>query len=335
MTGRNITAVTASGLGLLGMGGMALTRLLSRRAETAAAPARAAVGAPARTGPLAVLRQGPPPGRKDAVRAAQRLNRAAGVLAASVLADSAVEHYRGAFANKAMVTPLVTASLSLAVSAHGNADHRPVPHRVRDGVYLLAALTGVVGTGFHVYNIAKKPGGFSWQNLFYSAPIGAPAALSLSGAMGFLAERVRDTRPGLSPDVLGLNAGRVVGVTTAAGLLGTVAEAGLLHFRGAFNNPAMYAPVAIPPGHRGAAGRSGAGAHRAAAAGAALVAARDRGHGLRGRRLPRARGGTADGRLAQLEPERAERPAHPGAAQLHRAGAGRARGAGADGGPSR
>ncbi len=239
MTGRNITAVTASGLGLLGMGGMALTRFFPRRP--------APVATPARTGPLAVLRQGPPPGREDAVRAAQRLNRAAGVLAASVLADSAVEHYRGAFANKAMVTPLVTASLSLAVSAHGNADHRALPHRVRDGVYLLAALTGVVGTGFHVYNIAKKPGGFSWQNLFYSAPIGAPAALSLSGAMGFLAERVRDTRPGLSPDILGLNAGRVVGVTTAAGLLGTVAEAGLLHFRGAFNNPAMYAPVAIPP----------------------------------------------------------------------------------------
>ena len=183
MTGRNITAVTASGLGLLGMGGMALTRFFPRRP--------APVATPARTGPLAVLRQGPPPGREDAVRAAQRLNRAAGVLAASVLADSAVEHYRGAFANKAMVTPLVTASLSLAVSAHGNADHRALPHRVRDGVYLLAALTGVVGTGFHVYNIAKKPGGFSWQNLFYSAPIGAPAALSLSGAMGFLAERVR------------------------------------------------------------------------------------------------------------------------------------------------
>ena len=231
MTTRNTTAVATSGLALLGLAAMAVTRAMpGRRASRAV-----------------LLQPGPVLDPKASLRAAQRLNRAAGVLAASVLADSAVEHYRGAFANKAMVTPLVTASLSLAVSAHGNADHRPVPHRVRDGVYLLAALTGVVGTGFHVYNIAKKPGGFSWQNLFYSAPIGAPAALSLSGAMGFLAERVRDTRPGLSPDVLGLNAGRVVGVTTAAGLLGTVAEAGLLHFRGAFNNPAMYAPVAIPP----------------------------------------------------------------------------------------
>ena len=33
----------------------------------------------------------------------------------------------------------------------------------------------------------------------------------------------------------------------AFSLMGTVAEAGLLHFRGAFQNPAMYAPVTIPP----------------------------------------------------------------------------------------
>ncbi len=231
MTTRNTTAVATSGLALLGLAAMAVTRPVPKRPATRAL----------------VLQPGPVLDHTASVRAAQRLNRAAGVLAASVLADSEVEHYRGAFANKAMFTPLVTASLSLAVSAHGNADGRPVPHRLRDAVYVLAGLTGVVGTAFHIYNIGKKPGGFSWQNLFYSAPIGAPAALSLSGAMGFLAERVRDTRPGLPPFILGLPAGRVVAAATGAGLLGTVAESGLLHFRGAFNNPAMYAPVVIPP----------------------------------------------------------------------------------------
>ena len=34
---------------------------------------------------------------------------------------------------------------------------------------------------------------------------------------------------------------------TAVGILGTVAEAGLLHFRGAFHNPAMLLPVTVPP----------------------------------------------------------------------------------------
>ena len=185
--------------------------------------------------------------RDSAVHAARRLNRAAGMIAASVLADSAVEHYRGDFHNKAMVTPLVTAALSLAISAHGNGDRRRQPHRVRDAVYVLAGLTGFVGTGFHVYNVAKRPGGFTWQNLFYAAPLGAPAALTLSGAMGFLSERVRDTAPGLPPTILGLPAGRMVGAATSIGLLGTMAEAGMLHFRGAYHNPAMFVPVTLPP----------------------------------------------------------------------------------------
>src|SRR6476469_4663126 len=63
-----------------------------------------------------------------AVRAARRLNRAAGVLATSVLADSAVEHYRGAFHNPAMVLPLISSALSLGVSAHGVADPRHEAH---------------------------------------------------------------------------------------------------------------------------------------------------------------------------------------------------------------
>ncbi len=233
-------AVATSGVALLGLAALALMR-----PSLPKAPVPRHV--PSAVQPRALLQPGPVLDTATSVRAAQRLNRAAGVLAASVLADSAVEHYRGAFANKAMFTPLVAASLSLAVSAHGNTDSRRRPHWLRDTVYALAGATGIVGTGFHVHNVGKKPGGFSWQNLFYSAPLGAPAALSLSGAMGVLAERVRDTRPGEPPSILGLPAGRVVAATTAAGLLGTVAEAGLLHFRGAFNNPAMYAPVTLPP----------------------------------------------------------------------------------------
>ena len=157
MTKPNTTAVATSGLALLGLAVMALTRSAVKPSFARAQPARTALTA-----------SPPAPDKEASVRAAQRLNRAAGVLATSVLADSAVEHYRGAFANKAMFTPLVTASLSLAVSAHGNADSRPAPHLVRDLVYALAGLTGVVGTAFHVYNVGKKPGGFGWQNLFYS-----------------------------------------------------------------------------------------------------------------------------------------------------------------------
>jgi hypothetical protein len=169
------------------------------------------------------------------------------MIAGSVLIDSAMEHYRGNFHNKAMWTPIVTSLLSIAVSAHGLADRRHRVHPVRDAVYGIAGIVGVIGTGFHIYNVTKKVGGFSWQNLFYSAPLGAPAAMSLSGLMGFLAERVRDNDPTGEPRVFGLPAGRVVAAATSLSMLGTTAEAGLLHFRGAFHNPAMLLPVTMPP----------------------------------------------------------------------------------------
>ncbi|HTZ69863.1 MAG TPA: hypothetical protein VMB71_04345 [Acetobacteraceae bacterium] len=205
-------------------------------------PARAAARPAVRATPAAM----PVPGDIATVRAARRLNRAAGMIATSVLTDSAMEHYRGEFHNRAMWTPIVTAALSLAVSVHGHTDRRTGAHRGRDLVYAAAGLTGLIGTGFHLYNITKKPGGLCWQNLFYAAPIGAPAALSLSGLMGFLSERVRANRPGSSPIVCGFSAGRAVAALTSASLLGTVSEAGLLHFRGAYHNPFMVLPVSLP-----------------------------------------------------------------------------------------
>jgi hypothetical protein len=181
------------------------------------------------------------------VLAARRLNRAAGTLATSVLLDSAVEHYRGSFKNKAMFTPLVVSALALATSLHGTADFRPTAHRFRDVTYLLAAATGIIGTGFHLYNVSKKVGGVSWQNLFYGAPLGAPMAILLSGLLGFGSERVRESAPGTRPEIFDLPAGRTIATVTAAGLLGTTGEAGLLHFRGAFHNPFMALPVTLPP----------------------------------------------------------------------------------------
>src|SRR5689334_9448402 len=98
----------AAGAALLGLAGLALPR--RRRGIPAAG--------------LPHLPPAPPPSEAIEVKAARRLNRAAGLLALSVLADSAVEHYRGAFHNKAMVAPLVSSALSLVASAHGFTDPR-------------------------------------------------------------------------------------------------------------------------------------------------------------------------------------------------------------------
>ena len=98
---------------------------LERLRETPRARA-SGEGCPLATRLVATRTMNPSP--TAVVTAARRLNRAAGVIAASVLIDSAMEHYRGNFHNKAMFTPLVTSSLSIAVSIHGLSDKRHGAH---------------------------------------------------------------------------------------------------------------------------------------------------------------------------------------------------------------
>jgi hypothetical protein len=201
----------------------------------ATAAAAAAIEAAVRPGRTAV----PAPARSEA---AARLNGASALLATAALADSATEHYRGSFHNKTMILPLAVAAQALGASLHGAADRGARPSLIRHFGQVLAVVTGVAGTGFHFYNIMKRPGGWSWLNLFYAAPLGAPFALSLAGMLGGMAERLRGSRT-----LLGWLPGRTVARLVSLGLLGASGEAALMHFRGAYHNPAMVIPVTAPP----------------------------------------------------------------------------------------
>jgi hypothetical protein len=176
-------------------------------------------------------------------RASTRLYTGAAVLSFSVLADSAMEHYRGLYFRSLMYIAPAMAALTLGTSL-GAAAGPPQPEGLtRDSVYAAAVATGAIGIGFHLYNIGKREGGFDLLNFFYAAPIGAPAALGLAGLFGLAAGRLA-TPP---PRILGLPAAPTLAGLSAVAMLGTVGEAGLLHFRGAFQDPFMYLPVTLPP----------------------------------------------------------------------------------------
>ena len=178
---------------------------------------------------------------------ARDLHVAAAALFASVLVDSAIEHYRGSFENPAMFAPLATSALGLAAGA-GAALGARAPSRARAATFTLALVVGAAGLGFHLYNVVKRPGGLDWLNLFYAAPVGAPAALALAGVIGAAADHLAadDGRSG-APRIAGAPAGRALCAVTAAGLAGTVGEVALLHFRGSFQNRFMWLPVGLPP----------------------------------------------------------------------------------------
>lgn len=175
-------------------------------------------------------------------RSAQALGAGAAILCLSVALDSAIEHYRGEFKDRAMFVGPTMALLGFGAAAY--IAFRP--ERARDRMPRIALVTvgatGLIGLGFHAYNILKRSGELDALNLFYAAPVGAPAALTLAGLYGVIAGEMLSGRDYVRTRLPRHTAGLI-----AFSLFGTVAEAGLLHFRGAFQNPAMYAPVTIPP----------------------------------------------------------------------------------------
>ena len=175
-------------------------------------------------------------------RAAQALGAGAAILCVSVALDSALEHYRGGFKDRAMFVGPTMALLGIAAAGYIAFRPERANERLPKIALLTVGATGLIGLGFHSYNILKRPGELNALNLFYAAPAGAPAALTLAGLYGVIAGEMVSGR-----EYVRTRLPRHTAALIAFSLFGTVAEAGLYHFRGAFQDPAMYAPVTIPP----------------------------------------------------------------------------------------
>jgi hypothetical protein len=175
-------------------------------------------------------------------RAAQALGAGAAILCISVALDSALEHYRGEFKDRFMFVGPTMALLGIGAATYVAFRPERASDRMPRIALITVGATGLIGMGFHAYNILKRPGELSALNLFYAAPAGAPAALTLAGLYGAIAGEMLKGPPYIRARLPKFTAGII-----AFSLLGTVAEAGLFHFRGAFQDPAMYAPVTIPP----------------------------------------------------------------------------------------
>src|SRR5688572_29868534 len=110
--------------------------------------------------------------------------------------------------------PLLS-SMTLATSLTSRSGSGATP------AHVLAIAGGLIGTGFHLFNVVKREGRLSWLNLFYGAPIAAPLGLTFAGLFGLGADHVRRTRrlPFFA---------RALAAGTAIGLAGTAGEAALL-----------------------------------------------------------------------------------------------------------
>jgi hypothetical protein len=228
---------------LFGLVGGAVGLVINKALASRQVPSRGENTSLAQSRTEAPVSQAPPSTHMRRDNAVRQLYAGSATLAFSVLADSGLEHYRGGFYNKVMFVAPTVSAMTLALSSR-HALHPTNGSGVNKVVYATATLTGLVGTGFHIYNTAKREGGFNWLNLFYGAPLAAPAGITFAGLLGLAAHQVSQGEEGY---VLGWPIGQLLSFAAVSGLSGTAAEAGLLHFRGAFQDPFMYLPVTVPP----------------------------------------------------------------------------------------
>ncbi|MGI8495637.1 MAG: hypothetical protein ACR2L1_10065 [Pyrinomonadaceae bacterium] len=168
------------------------------------------------------------------------------LLTAVLLADAFAGHYRSGFENKSQFAPflsggllIIAALLALILPFNG------WMNTLLQIAGWVAIASGIIGFGFHhIYGIVKKPAGYGWllHYLMYGAPQLAPLGLSANGILALIAAR------GLAKEteIYGFDLRAALLVFVAVSLFGAILQAGILHYRGAFNNPLMYLPLTVP-----------------------------------------------------------------------------------------
>ena len=171
----------------------------------------------------------------------------AAFLALLIIAEAWLGHYRSGFPLRAQYAPLLSGGLLtvLCVAAVIVPDSARLHTALRIAGWI-AVVTGIIGVGYHHwYGIVEKAGGYRWllHYLMYGAPQLAPLALSATGALAVVAAQGLSRGAGpADPD----HARLLLGIAAIA-LAGAIAQTGILHYRGAFNTPLMYAPFTLPP----------------------------------------------------------------------------------------
>ncbi|HZY60919.1 MAG TPA: hypothetical protein VFE38_00230 [Edaphobacter sp.] len=102
------------------------------------------------------------------------------------------EHYKGSYSNPVMYTPVVLSG-ALAVSGFMGFFSRHAAKTILRTVSIVTLIDGIIGFGFHIRGIARKPGGWRLPitNIVMGPPIFAPLLFGTSAYLGLLASYLR------------------------------------------------------------------------------------------------------------------------------------------------
>jgi len=129
----------------------------------------------------------------------------AGLSSAIAGLEVSYEHYRGSYSNPVMYTPVVLSG-ALFISGVSAAVNRRAARTVLPVVSAIALADCLIGFGFHVRGIQRKPGGWRLPvfNIIMGPPIFAPLLFGTSAYLGLVASVLR--REGSSQQALRLPA---------------------------------------------------------------------------------------------------------------------------------
>ena len=193
------------------------------------------------------------------------------------------EHYRGSYGQRVMYTPVILSPVLLVAGIWGYRDRRAA-RTLLPTVSILILADSLIGFGFHVRGIRRKPGGWRLPivNIIMGPPIFAPLLFGISGYLGLIATFLRredaprdaslhpalravqttmEMRPARNTttsrswaqDVREGRFQKHLAVSTAAWSFFSGIEALYSHYKSNFRHPMQWTPVVIAPLLMGAA----------------------------------------------------------------------------------
>jgi len=174
--------------------------------------------------------------------------------------EVAYEHYKGSYSNPVMYTP-VTLSGVVTLASVGAAFSRRWACGAMRWVCVVTLVDGIIGFGFHVRGIARKPGGWKLPltNVIMGPPIFAPLLFGTAAYLGWMASYLRrENDPPLGEiSAVGhtgwrreIHEGRfqkhLAGVAAVWTVLSGV-EAWYSHYKSRFRIWAQWTPVLLSP----------------------------------------------------------------------------------------
>jgi hypothetical protein len=178
------------------------------------------------------------------------------------------EHYRGGYSNPVMYTPVILSGVLTAAAIAGFASERLATTFLR-WTSIITLVDGVVGFGFHIRGVARKPGGWRLPitNIVMGPPLFAPLLFGTSAYLGFLASYLQREEAYLGDKMLtsedadsnwreDIRTGKFqkhLCIITAIGTLCSGGESWYSHYKDNFKFKVQWSPILLTPLLAGAA----------------------------------------------------------------------------------